>query len=111
LLLSASPTLGHLLYTQRYSGCADRFYCKRSVSKFCDPLRFSDLTLQDYLLWCVLITKVYKNNPHTLGGQKVNMQCEFINSDVERYKRCWRTCWKRFWAYIADNVDIFNPYL
>jgi len=33
-----------------------------------DSVRSSDLTLQDYLLWWVLITKLYKNNPHTLGG-------------------------------------------
>ena len=64
------------------------FFCKRSVSKFCNPLRSSDLTLQDCLLWWVLITKVYRNKPHTVGDLKVNMQCEFINSDVERYKRC-----------------------
>ena len=63
------------------------FLNKRSVSKFYDPLRSSDLTLQDYLLWCVLITKLYKNNPHSLGDLKVNMQCQFINSDMERYKR------------------------
>ena len=82
--------LVHLLFTQRYRGCTGSFFFflnKRSVSKFYDPLRSSDLTLQDYLLWCVLITKLYKNNPHSLGDLKVNMQCQFINSDMERYKR------------------------
>jgi hypothetical protein len=71
-------------------------------------LAFKGSMLQYFLLWWVLITKLYTNSPHTLRDLKVNIQCEFVNSDVERYKKMLVNVLEKESRHILPTIWTFS---